>query len=237
MKNKSFIPTILLLIAGEILLIISFLHFGKTLPDNILAVNTIVSSIIYLLIIKIIFFPWINLKNKTQREVGTIGPGWVITLIYTILAIAVMMLCNFFLTITFTTQLIVHSILFFILLTGLFAGYAIAGKTKVVFEKESEMLTKKENMCTAINTLKLTVALNDAVTEDIKNKVLELYEQLRFLSPCNASEANELEHLFIEKVSSINELIKSGKFDHAAITKHLFECEQIYQERKKINSI
>ena len=74
--NKKTIFSLLIAIIGEILLIICFLQFGKKFPSDILTLNIVVSTIIYFLVFVDLLFPWINLKDKTQKQIGSIGLKW-----------------------------------------------------------------------------------------------------------------------------------------------------------------
>lgn len=87
--NAKKIFSLLLALFGEALIVFCFLHFGKNVQTEILILNIIVSTIIYCLVFVDFIFPWVNLKDKSQKQIGSIGLRWFFTFFYLILAIGV----------------------------------------------------------------------------------------------------------------------------------------------------
>lgn len=236
MKIKNRL-SVLLIILGEALLIISFLRFGKELQKEILTLNIIISSVIYLLVFADILFPWVNLKDKTQKQIGLIGVRWFFTAIYVLLSIAAMVLFNKVLEIELMDQVIIQSILFFLLLLGLYFSFSVAHKTHELYEKEKDILTSIEKMRTAINSQRLRAESNEMISSEVHNIIVDLQDNLRYLSPSNLESAHMLEQQFVEETLSLNDLLVDKEPNNERIKNKLKKCNQIFVERKKINSI
>ena len=88
------IVSILLILLGEAIIIFCFLHFGIRLQTEVLVLNIIVSTIIYCLVFVDFFFPWVNLKDKSQKQIGSIGLRWFFAFFYLILALLFMVFFN-----------------------------------------------------------------------------------------------------------------------------------------------
>ena len=117
----------MLALLGEALIIFCFLHFGKNVQTEILTLNIIVSTIIYCLVFVDVIFPWVNLKDKSQKQIGSIGLRWFFTFFYLILAIGVMVIFNTVKPIHFTNQIIIQALFFFIV----WAIYMFSSSDKV----------------------------------------------------------------------------------------------------------
>ena len=92
---------------GEALIILGFLHFGKKLESEILKLNIVISSIIYSLVFVDFIFPWVNLKDKAQKHIGSIGLRWFFTYLYLAIAIGAMVIFNTVKPIHFINQIII----------------------------------------------------------------------------------------------------------------------------------
>jgi hypothetical protein len=101
--------------------------------------NIVVSTIIYGLFFIDILTTWINLGDKSQKKVGSLGLRWVFTWVYAILAIATMLVCNVAYDYSFSWQVIIHAILLFLLLFGIIGALTASDKVKEVYDKEEEI--------------------------------------------------------------------------------------------------
>ena len=111
MDTKKILSYIALLGGEAIIIIAAFILFRGNLSDNILVLNIVVSSIIYGLFFVDILVPWINLGDKSQKKIGSLGVRWFFTWFYAITAIAVIILGNSVYEWRFSLQIIIHLIL------------------------------------------------------------------------------------------------------------------------------
>jgi len=234
MSTKKIISWLLLLF-GEAIIITSFILFRGTIPDNILVLNIVVSSIIYGLFFVDILVPWVDLKDKSQKRVGSLGLRWFVTWVYAIVAIAVMTGGNVVYEFTFTTQLIIQFILLFCLLLGLLGTAFASDKVEQVYEQQT---INRSGMIEMSNAMR---RLNEKVDE-IRNfpphftrRIKMMEENLRFLAPSDKQEAHELEHSFVETVENMAFVISDLTINKEQIELNLKKLERLYQNRK--NSI
>jgi len=234
--NTKRIFSLLLALFGEALLIFCFLHFGKNIQSEILTLNIIVSTIIYCLVFVDALLPWINLKDKTQKQIGSIGLRWFFTFFYLILAIGVMIIFNSVKPIHFTNQIIIHGILFFLLLLGLFMALSSSDKVREVYFEEKQNRDRIDEMKKVTKELQLKLdAMND-IPAEIVNRINELQENLRYLSPSNSSDSLGLESKFVEEMRVLSSCFLDNPLNFEKIISNIKNCERTYKERKQVFS-
>ncbi len=225
-----------LLLAGEALIIISFLHFGKNFDEKILTLNIVVSSIIYSLLFFSIIIPLVDFKDKSQRTVGSIGIKGFSTLIYVVLAVAVIVVFNEIVPLDFKTQIIIHGILFLMLLFGMCFTLTASNKVHEVFVEETKNRSYLEDMKKIANDVQLKLEEMENVPKDIISSISVLKEDLRFISPCNNDEAHALEINFISEIKLIQNSLSDNPFNYDKVIEYIKNCKRIYKERKQILS-
>lgn len=234
--NTKNIFSVLLALFGELILVFCFIHFGTNISKEILVLNIIVSSIIYFLISIDFFLPWINLNDKTQKQIGSIGLRWIITFIYIISAITIMVLFNSIKQIHYTNQIIIHCILIFILLVGYFLAFSVSDKVAEVYHEEKKNRNRIEDMKKETTEIKNQLDAINNIPHEILSRINELHENMRFLSPCNDIMAFELETKFIENIKELNTCFQNESIDFEKVIKYIKNCERIYKERKQVSS-
>jgi hypothetical protein len=235
MKLKNILSWFALLF-GEALIISAFILFRGDLTDNILILNIIVTTIIYCLFFIDILIPWVNFSDKSQRKVGSLGVRWFFTWLYVILAISAMVICNTTFDLIFSTQLIIHGALFFLLLLGLIAAIQTSDKIKEVFIQENANRNGIVEMREAIKQLKDKMIDASELPEYFICRINTFEDNIRFISPTNNEVAYELEHLFSNTINDISYAISNYSMNEKAIESNLKKCERIYQKRKQTQS-
>jgi hypothetical protein len=235
MSTKKILSWLLLLF-GEAIIVAAFIIFRGSSPDDIHVLNIVVSSFVYGLTFCNFRAPWIDLKDKTQKQVGKLGISWLVTDIYTIVSVGFMLIANLAYELAFPTQLLVHcGLLFFLFLWLLFSHYS-ADKVAEVYHEQTA------NHNGILEMKKAIIALKDKIieTKDLPNnfvqKVNSLEESLRFISPTENSEAHELENSFVKVIESIRFAIQDYSLNAEQIDNNLKKCERIYRNRKNIHS-
>lgn len=234
--NTKRIFSLLLALFGEALLIFCFLHFGKNVQSEILTLNIIVSTIIYCLLFVDALLPWINLKDKSQKQIGSIGLRWFFSFFYLILAIGVMIIFNFVKPIHFTNQIIIHGLLFFLLLLGLFMAFSSSDKVREVYIEEKQNRDRIDEIKKATKELQLKLDAMNNIPAEIVNRINELQENLRYLSPSNSSDAIGLESKFVEEMRALSSCFADNPINIEKIISNIKNCERTYKERKQVFS-
>jgi len=234
--NAKKIFSILLVIFGEALLILCFLHFGRNVQTEILTLNIVVSTIIYCLLFIDIIIPWVDFKDKSQKVIGSIGLRWFFTFFYMLLAIGAMVVFNSVKPIHFTNQIIIHGILFFLLLLGFFIAFISSDKVRGVYVEEKQNRDRIDEMKKATKEVQLKIDQMKNIPTDIINKLNDLQENLRFLSPCNNSNAYELEAKFVEEMRALNGCFFDIPLNLEKINDNIQNCNRTLKERKQVFS-
>jgi hypothetical protein len=234
--NTKKIMSRLLLLFGEALIIIAFILLRGDLANNILVLNIVVSTLIYGLFFVDILVPWIDFGDKSQRRVGAMGVRWLTTWMYAIAAIAVMIIANVPYDLAFSTQLIIHGVLLFVLFLGLFAALHASDKVNQVYQIETANRNGVVEMKKAIVSLKDKINEVSDLPESFILRVNTLEENLRFISPTENSEAHELENSFVETIHALCFALSNYSINEQQIENDLKKCERVYQNRKQIYS-
>ncbi|MDR2914118.1 MAG: hypothetical protein LBV74_04705 [Tannerella sp.] len=224
------------LLGGEAVIIAAFILFRGGLADNILVLNIVVSSLVYGLFFVDVLVPWIDLGDKSQKKVGSLGLRWFFTWMYAIAAIAVMLVANWAYEWSFTLQMIVHCVLLFLLVLGFIASFSASDKVQKVYQQETQNRSGINEMKTAMRNLKDKMSDADGLPESFTNRIDLLEEGLRFISPSNKEEAYGLENSFSKIVSDISFAISNYSMNEEAIESNLKKLEQINQNRKSVYS-
>jgi hypothetical protein len=235
MKNKHLFSALLLLF-GEALIIISFMFFGSSLDTNILILDIVVSSIIYSLLFIDVLIPMLNFKEKSQKIVGSLGIRWFITTIYIILAFGAMVVFIFIKPIDINGQILIQAIIFFVLLIGLYSAATSSDKVEEIFLDESQKINRLAEIRKSIEKLQFKLFQLKNVPPEIISGIADLYEELRYISPCNNAESIELEANLLKEVKAINDSLFDVTLDSTRIMERISLCQRICHARKLIFS-
>jgi hypothetical protein len=235
MSTKNILSWLLLLF-GEAIIIAAFILFRGSAPDNILIMNIVVSSLIYGLFFCNFRAPWIDLQDKTQKQIGAIGIFWFATWSYAIAAIGFMLVANLHYDLAFVTQLIVHCVLLFSLLLWMLLSRHSADKVAEVYYEQTANRNGILEMKKAMLALKDKISETANLPESFANRVNSLEENLRFISPTENSEAHDLENSFVKTIESIRYALQDYSLNAEQIENNLKKCERLYQNRKNIYS-
>jgi hypothetical protein len=234
--NAKRIFSLLLFLFGEGLIILCFIHFGKNIQPEILKLNIVVASLIYILSFFDIFIPWIDLKDKPQKKIGSIGLRWVFTTFYMITGVGAMIIFNTLSPIPFISQLIIQGILLFLLLIGLFLAFSSSEKVQEIYQEERQILNKIDEMKKTTRELQLKLDRMTDIPVDVILRINNLQENIRFLSPCNNNRATELEKQFVEEMRMLHDCFVDIPLNIAKIQDNIKNCERTYKERKQVFS-
>jgi hypothetical protein len=226
----------LLLLFGEIVIVAAFIVLRGNTPDDILILNAAVSSLIYGLFFCNYRAPWIDLSDKTKKQVGALGISWFTIWVYAVFAIAAMLLANLRFQLVFPPQLIIHCILLFLLLLGLLLAQHSADNVKKVYEQQTANRSGIVEMKKAVNQLKDKMSETADMPVDFIRRINILNDDLRFISPTENEEAHSLENSFIETVNAIRSALTDYSLNTEQIEINIKKCERLYQNRKQIYS-
>ena len=226
----------LLLLFGEAVLISAFILFRGEIPTDILTLNIVVSSLIFGLFFLSYQIPWIDLQDKSQKQIGALGISWFAVWIYAIAAIATMLISNLAFEFSFSTQLIIHAVLLFFLLLAIWFSSHTADKVQEVHKKETQNRSRIIEMKAEMRNLKDKMNDTSGLPEYFTKRIYALDENLRFISPTDNTEASEMESALITALNEIKFAISDFSMNEKRIEGNLKKAERIYQNRKNIYS-
>ena len=133
-------------------------------------------------------------------------------------------------------QMIIHGILFFLLLVGLYFVFYASQKVGEVFIEETGIRSRIDEMKRATREIKLKADLTKNFPSDINIKVTALLENLRFISPSNDGEAMNLEVRYLKEIRDLQDCLFDNPMNYDKGIEILQKCEQTYNERKRMYS-
>lgn len=234
-SNKTF--SVLLMLAGEALIVICFLYFGRNQANGLLALNIIVSTIIYTLFFLDIIFPTVDFKDKSQKAIGSLGLRWFFATLYILAAIAAMIIFNTVKPIELNSQLLIQAILFFLLAFGLYTAISSSQKVQSVYTEESHIRDHIDEMKKATKNVLLKLEQMKNIPADVNSRITTLYENLRFISPSNNKSAFELETDYLNQMNNVFNCLFDIPFNYERIIENIDRCESTYKERKQIFTV
>ena len=234
--NIRRIASVALLLAGEALIIFCFLHFGKDADPQVRTLNIVVASVLYSLNFIDLLIPWVNFKDRAQKTIGSIGLRWMVTFLYILFALGAMIIFNIFIVMGFENQLLIHAILFFLFLVGIFLAFTSSSNVQSVFEEEERNRSGITEMKKLTHEVVIKLDQIDGFPAALKKKINDLHENLRYLSPGNNQEAQALEKDYLNAMKAIYNRLFDRPLDEEKINRLLCDCERLVKDRKQIYS-
>lgn len=231
--SRRNLALLMLFALGETLIISGFIYFGVNIPENILLLNIIVSSIVYGLLFIDSAFQWISFNDELQKAIGSIGIKWFSISLYIIAAIVVMIFFNTIYPLSFSKQLLIQCILLFLLFYGLYQSVSASDKVRGVYIEEKKIRSGIEQMKSVTKSLQLKLDAMKNVPPNIIFNISEIQDNLRFLSPCNSNLCHELEKQFMSEMRELDNCFFEVPLNLEKIDDCLKNCQRTYIERKQ----
>lgn len=225
----------ILLLIGEAIIITCFLMFSK-LPDDIRILNITVASLVYILLFVGIKPNWIDLKDKSQKQVGGLGISWVAIALYAMAAIGFMIIANIAFVISFRLQLIIQIILAFFLMIGLFLQMHTNSKVKEVYDTQTKQKAGVTSIKRAIEALKNNISLTSDLPQNFIDNINSIDEEIRYMRPSNNDEAEVTEFSILTIINDIDRMIKNYSVYEKDIDLNVKKLEMAVSKRKSLFS-
>lgn len=231
MKTKS-VFSILAFLGGLCVLVVSFFIWKGDTANNIFTLDLLVSMLVYCLLMKDLLTPWIDLGDKSQKQIGSIGIMWFTITVYAVAAVAAMLVFRFLLPAVFNIQLIVQLVLVFLLACGMIASVSGASKSHEVQLKEKADRDGVRSMKSSMMHVQETLAACSDIPSECVDRIREMEDSLRFLSPCDTQEARELEERFVRLAADLAIALPAYKMNADSASATLQKMEFILKQRK-----
>lgn len=223
-------------VVGEAILVAAFFLWRGDAQTSVFALNLTVSTVIYFMSFVDILFPWLKTGDKSHRIFGSLGIRWFATGLYSVLAIAAMIVAGVVFDWSFEVQLIIQSVLLFLLLLGFVAVANSSDKVAKVFEEQEALKSGVLKIKDAVSKL-LEESIATGLPEDVVSQVSDLNDEIRYISPSNNPEAAELEAQLLSAVSKIRSEISNYRLNEKNISEDLSAAKRICKKRKSVYSM
>ena len=233
MKN---ILSWLTLIGGEALIIAAFIIWKGNMPTDTHILSLVIVSLVYLLITVDVISPLVNLTDRSQKQIGSLGVRWTVTYIYAFLAIGAVVLCNWVYEVGFKYQMLIHGALIILLLLGITGVLHTADKVAEISEHEIRMESGLVNLKQTSNALKANLIGKTNISPAVIQRLDRLEEEIRYISPSNLPEAATLENQLAATLHNINMELGNYEMNAQHIETMLQQAEFTLINRKSLYS-
>jgi hypothetical protein len=174
--------------------------------------------------------------ERQNKKIDSLGVRWFFSFFYALSAIGTIFYFNLVNPASFSTQLIIHSVLLFLLLLGLFAAFHSSEKINEIYHEETQNRSRIDEMKKTIKNLQSQLDTAKEAPDSFIERINRLQENLRFLSPVNTKEAVEWEQKFMTNIQTLAYSLSNRPCNFDEVETNIRLCERTYQERKQIYS-
>lgn len=229
---KRTIIGILILLFGEAFIIAAMLLLPHGLEQNVMILDTVVLSIIWLMYGWYLVRPAIS-DGDQAPEVGSLGIRLRGQWVYTILAVLFGVVAGYF-ALDFIYQLLGQCGLFgILLLTWLFSSMA-QSKVSEVAAKETKALDGRAQMKIAVKEVQDAIFECPDAPEDIRHSINEIEGQLRYITPSTNAEAVAYEQKFIQLAREVAVQLPQVRLEAETIRANVARMQRTLAQRKAL---
>ena len=223
---------ILAILLGYGLIIGGFLVFGDSLEDKVKILDIIVSCLIFTQFVQFSVFPLMNFGDSSHKEVGMMGIHIYVLNFCCIISIGIM-LYGIIYHIPFKFQLMGQLVVLFILLVGRVATLLAGEKVQQIHRKEQVIMHGKLSLKSVMDDFMDDIAIVKDLDPIVKQKLQDIHESMRFLSPSSNSEALRFDEQFSQSVEDLKILMRNTNLNKEKILEETEHLERILSRRKK----
>lgn len=233
MSNARIVYKVLALLLGYGLIIAAFLILGGGIISNdVLTLDIIVSCLIYTVYAVASFFPLINTKDSSHKEVGMLGINMFFLTVCTVLSIG-LMICGIIWQIPFTYQLLGQLAIVLIALVGRGASLQSGEKVKEIHHLEQAKKQGRDSLKTQMMMFMEEVYSSKRLDPQCVARLEKLQQETRFVTPSLAPEAQALESQFVQSVQDLRVLMYQQPLDMMQINDKIASLERTLLNRKR----
>jgi len=234
MKTRQYL-IIFLILFGELLIVLGFLHFSLFTPGRIVTLNIVVTSIIFLAYMLNLLQPGYNFSDRSQNIFAGLGIRGYAILLYSIAAIAVMISMNGIVAQSFSTQLIVHAILIFLLGLAIFFSLTAVDKAAAVYEEQTHQKASLENARRLAGCIG-EKSQRSSLPPPAKDRLAKIGADLRYVSPASTANASLLEDQLLGTLQQLDAILSLPAPDEQKVNELIVDFESLYRQRKQVYS-
>ena len=115
-------------------------------------------------------------------------------------------------------------------------AFSSSDKVREVYIEEKQNRDRIDEMKKATKELQLKLDAMNNIPAEIVNRIIELQENLKYLSPSNSIDAIGLESKFVEEMRVLSSCFADNPINIEKIISNIKNCERTYKERKQVFS-
>ncbi|MDE6562422.1 MAG: hypothetical protein K2K75_13655 [Muribaculaceae bacterium] len=236
--------TLILGAAAEIILAVVFFSLipSDILTGDIRWLDFIVMSVINIIFILNVLFPFVNLDDKSHKEVAGLGIQWTATGWYAALAF-LFLIGNIIYSwqsmshpLSFGIQATIQSAILLFYIGGIVASRASMNKSQEVYSEQSAEKKGKANIKAAVTSLLATTEETPLIPADITGRIRDIAADTRYISPSSTSEASEADKAIIRDCDIIEVALRDYEMNRDMISRQLSRLEQDMKRRRNLRN-
>lgn len=216
------IVSVLSWLLGEALLLAAFLYFGTDLTQPALLVNTVVSSIIWTVLMMCFFR---DPQEHLKRGVGN-GMKWFFTLTYAGMAMGTLIYFHYLNPVDLLTQIVIQLIFLTVLLLGMMGTFKPVRKA----ETNTKYLKLEQNqlamMRNVINVARTRADRRSDIPADVKHEITSFQQESLRMTPRNEYVALKMEGRIMMEMNEILSCLMMRKVDLKRLRYALKNCDK-----------
>ncbi|MES2111877.1 MAG: hypothetical protein V4577_24180 [Bacteroidota bacterium] len=234
MKTRQYL-ILFLIFFGELLIVLGFLHFSLFTPGRIVTLNIVVTSITFQVYMLNLLWPGYSFRDRPQKIFAGLGIRGYAILLYSIAAIALMISMNGILSQSFSTQLLVHAVLLFLLGLGIIFSLTATDKAAAVYQQQTAEKAPLEDARRLAGSIG-EKSQQSSLPPPVKDRLAKIGADLRYISPAGTAEALLLEDQLLGTLHQLDAILSLPAPDEQKVNELIVDFESHYRQRKQVYS-
>lgn len=230
--NAKKIYTTLTSIVGIGVIIAAYLVFGESLTNKVKLLDIVITCFLFLQIFQVSVYPWIRREAPEHREVGMIGIHFLVLNLCGIAAIA-LIVCGILYNIPFKYQLLGQVIILFFVIVGRTAVLRAGDRVVKVYQKEGLLKQGKLDLKDSFEELTETVDATKSLDAETAQRIHDLAESVRYLSPSDRDAAKMLEKQLILSIADLKLMVRKSETKKERLKEEIDYLARLLERRKK----
>lgn len=231
--SAKHIYRLLAIFLGYGLIICGFFVFGENLPKDTKYLDIFMSCLIFTQFVEFILFPLVNLSEKAHKEIGMMGLHLLSVNICSILSITVIALGIGY-EWAFKAQLIAQLGIILIALIGRVATLHAGEKVEECYVKEQRQVVGKQTLRSTMDMLVEDAIQAKGLEEKTRNRIQEISEEIRFITPSALPETQELDQQFCLLVETLRVMMRDVTVNQGQIVDETERLSRILEKRRNV---
>lgn len=220
------------MLLGEVLLCAaSFLFLKELVPQHLFTLNTIVLSIVYLLIFSFVFDVFDDLNLKSNSSTAGIGITWTGIIVYSLIAVA-LVVASYSWEWKLIYAIFAQCAALFVLLIFVFMSRSAVDSVEYALQNVEVRKESLKLVYQQFENLEIEVKLNP--DQAIKSQQIErLKRELRFITYSDGETAMNLDQKLVNTLSEMTLMLSHSQFDNNRWLDAVERCEALIKLRKQ----